>query len=136
MRDHFNCLFILPENSKQSKHPYFTASTHFPVNAHFEYSHKAALAYLNNCSQEDFPSIIIMEDAMGYEQNLVFIEEYRTQIYLFNIDTVLFNCNANNANRVSKNTAYPAIISGSLPLPFDKKTFMKNVFPLLTVYMV
>ncbi len=136
MKDHFNCLFILPQTRNQTNQNYYTASKHFPVNTHFEYSHKSALAYLKNCPQKDFPSIIIFEDAFDFEKNLEFIEEYRAQFYIFNVDTLLFNCELNSTSQEQTKRQYPEIVSDTLPLPFNKQVFMKSIFPLLTVYMV
>jgi len=134
MRDHFNCLLILPKNKKQSKQDYYTASKHFPMDAHFEYSHKSALAYLKNCAQEDFPSLIIVEDEMGYQDNIAFIEAYRAQFYLFNMDTLLFNCSLNNNILSSTTKRYPAMISDRLYL--DRKCTYKRIpyHPYLSLY--
>ncbi len=136
MNDHFNCLFILPQTRNENNQNYYTASKHFPVNTHFEYGHEAALNYIKHCSSEAYPSIIVFEESLGFEKNVAFIEEYRAQFYLFNIDTLLFSCDLNASNQQKEVKQYPAMISGTLPLPFNKQVFMKNVFPLLTVYMV
>lgn len=132
MQGYFKCLFVLPKNKEQNSQEYFSASKHFPVVTHFEYSHESALSYLKNCSPNNFPSVIIIEDEMGFEKNTEFIKKYRAQFYLFNMDTLLFNCSANSNNQ---QYVYSDLIAQALPLPFNKKAFMEHVFPLLTVYM-
>jgi len=131
MNDHFSCLFVVPQN--QTKQDYFTPSKYFPMDAHFEHGHESALTYLRNCTSEDFPSLIVLEEAFGFKQNLRFIEEYRSYFYLVFMDTLLFTCNRHSKHQTSQ---YPAIVSDSLTVPFSKQVFMKKVFPLLTVYMV
>jgi len=131
----FNVLFLSSPNTKLNLQEHYTSSGNFPINPHFEFTPQAGLEYLNRLKSLNFPNIIIIDEAIGFDKNLDFINQYRSNFYLSHVDTLLFvSHKEDNKNR--HKSVYPIIVSDHLTQPFNKQLFMEKVFPFLTVQMV
>jgi len=136
MNNQFDVLFIVPPTNKKELSKYYTASDTFPVNVSFEFSHKDALELLRiEMYGGDFPSVILIDESFGIEQNLAFIEKYKNLYYLFQLDTALF-ITTNNTQPSFNDNLYPNFIAGMISYPFNKQQFMKEVYQKLKVYLV
>lgn len=131
----FNVLFVSSPSKKLNLCDHYTSSSNFPINAHFEFTPQAAIEYLNSLTASNFPNIIIVDEAIGFDKNLDFINQYRSNFYLFHVDTLLFVSHKANNKKIYK-SVYPTIVSDYLVQPFNKQLFMEKVFPHLSVQMV
>lgn len=100
-----------------------------PIIAHYEYNAKSALAYLENCSEKEFPDVIMTDVAMPSVNGFQFIEQY---LKLFkDKSTLLFVTSSSEVSTYQQNLNACTQIDGFIEKPLSINKFRKQVLEKL-----
>ncbi|MFK7807726.1 MAG: hypothetical protein AB8F74_08015 [Saprospiraceae bacterium] len=127
-------LFVGAPSKATIEHQKLLATESLPISGSFEATVEQAVTYLNSCSQEYFPDVILLDEKLGELELDSFFQSYRQYFYMHQLDTLLF-IHGSEISEADIITQYPQI-AGYLSQPLSKFVFLKEIYSKISFTMM
>jgi len=127
-------LFIGAPSKTTIQNQLLLLSNRLPLKGQFVENITEAISYLDDCSGMSFPDVLILDEDLGTSVIEHFLENYRRQFYISQMDSLLYISTTNFAEK--ENANFPPLVSGYLGKPLSKAVFLEEIYPLIAFTMV